>query len=91
MADDGMNVGAALATLRGEMAAGFERLDGKLNLISSAQATTARDIEATNARVKAVEDRTTALEERRWPLGVLTVLATVVAAVAAIATWALTN
>jgi polyhydroxyalkanoate synthesis regulator phasin len=85
MADDVTNVAAALATLRGEMAAGFERLDGKLNLISQAQATVAKDIDAVSARVTTLEGRVTALEERRWPLGPVAAVSGVVSAIAAVA------
>lgn len=91
MADDGLNVAAALAELRGEMAAGFERLDGKLNLISQAQANSARDIENTNGRVTALEARVTALEERRWPLVPVATASGVVSAVAAVATYLITK
>lgn len=87
MADDSVNVAAALATLRGEMAAGFEKLDGKLNLVVQAQATVARDVEAVNARVNEVEGRVTALEARRWPLGPVAALSGAVGAVAAVATY----
>jgi hypothetical protein len=87
MAVDELNVAAALATLRGEMAAGFERLDGKLNLISQAQATVTKDIDNVSNRVTAVEGRVTALEERRWPLGQLAVISGLVAAVAAVLTY----
>lgn len=91
MADDGMNVTAAIAELRGEMAAGFERLDGKLNLISQAQANSAKDIENTNGRVAALETRVSALEERRWPLAPVAAASGFVSALAAVATYLITN
>ena len=91
MADDEVNVAAALATLRGEMAAGFERLDGKLNLISQAQANAVKDIDAVNNRVTALEGRVGALEERRWPLAPVAAASGVVSALAAVATYLITK
>lgn len=61
MSADGMNVAAELAGLRGEMAAGFARLEGQLNLITQAQGQTAKDLSD-------LERRVDALEERRWPM-----------------------
>lgn len=58
----GLNVAAELAELRGEMVAGFARLEGQLNLITQKQDTTAKDLDE-------LEQRVTELESRRWPLG----------------------
>lgn len=58
----GLNVAAELAELRGEMVAGFARLEGQLNLITQKQDTTAKDLDE-------LEQRVTELESRRWTLG----------------------
>lgn len=58
----GLNVAAELAELRGEMVAGFARLEGQLNLITQKQDTTAKDLDE-------LEQLVTELESRRWPLG----------------------
>lgn len=85
--DDGFNVAAEIAELRGEMAAGFARLEGQLNLINQTQQRTAqdvRDLEAANdARFKALEGRVTALEARRWPVGIIAASSGAVSALAA--------
>lgn len=93
MADaDGLTVvQIELTALRGEMSTGFARLEGKLNLISQAQDSAGKDIEATNGRVDALEGRVASLEARRWPMGPLTVLAGTVSAVAAAATYFVTK
>lgn len=75
----GLNVAAELAGMRGEMVAGFARLEGRLDVIASSQDRTASDVDK-------LEKRVTALEERRWPVGMLaTVSGGVSAAVAAAA------
>lgn len=58
------DVSVEIASLRGEMAAGFARLEGQLNLINQTQTRTAQDL-------KELEDRVAALEARRWPVGVV--------------------
>jgi hypothetical protein len=87
MADSSMNVAAEIAELRGEMAAGFARLEGQLNLINQTQQRTAQDVEdlesSTDARFKVMEDRVSALEARRWPIGSLAALSGVVSAAVA--------
>lgn len=88
MADTNMNVAAEIAELRGEMAAGFARLEGQLNLINQTQQRTAQDVEdlevSTEARFKVVEGRVAALEERRWPVGSMAVVSGVVSAAVAV-------
>lgn len=76
MAIDGMNVSAEIASLRGEMAAGFARLEGQLNLINQSQSRTAQDVTNLEARVSA-------LEARRWPVGVVATSSGVVSALVA--------
>lgn len=71
-----VNVAAELAMLRGEMATGFERINGQLNMIAQAQTVTAKD-------VSELETRVTALEARRWPIGVIAAVSGVVSAVVA--------
>lgn len=88
MADtDSMNVAAEIAELRGEMAAGFARLEGQLNLINQTQQRTAQDVKdldaQTDARFKALDDRVSALESRRWPVGLIAATSGAVSAVAA--------
>lgn len=88
MADnDGLNVAAEIAELRGEMAAGFARLEGQLNLINQTQQRTAQDVEdlevSTDTRFKALEGRVSALEERRWPVGSMAAMSGVVSAIVA--------
>ncbi|AKA61767.1 hypothetical protein SEA_MAIH_29 [Streptomyces phage Maih] len=73
----GVNVAAELAMLRGEMTTGFERIAGQLNLIAQAQTATATD-------VSELERRVTALEARRWPIGVIAAVSGAVSAVVAI-------
>lgn len=84
---DATNVAAALAELRGEMTAGFARLEGQLNLINQAQTRNTQDIRdlevQTAAQVRALEDRVTALEARRWPVGVIAASSGAVSAVVA--------
>lgn len=77
MAEDGMNVAAALAVLRGEMAAGFARLEGQLNLISQAQDRTTEDLDE-------LERRVADLEARRWPVGSVAALSGAVSAAVAV-------
>jgi hypothetical protein len=72
----GLNVAAELASLRGEMSTGFAEVKGELKLIHQAQAAHTGDIDDLKVRV-------TALEARRWPLGVIGVLSAVVSAVVA--------
>jgi hypothetical protein len=74
--DDGLNVAAELAELRGAMETGFARLEGQLNLINQAQSRTTQDM-------KALEDRVAALEARRMPMGVLAAASGAVSAVVA--------
>lgn len=85
--DDGMNVAVEIAELRGEMAAGFARLEGQLNLINQAQSRNTQDIHdlevKTDARVKGLEDRVAALESRRWPVGLVAASSGAVSAVVA--------
>lgn len=71
-----VNVAAELAMLRGEMATGFERINGQLNMIAQAQTVTAKD-------VSELETRVTALEARRWPIGVIAAVSGAVSAVVA--------
>lgn len=72
-----VNVAAELAMLRGEMATGFERINGQLNMIAQAQTATAKD-------VSELETRVTALEARRWPIGVIAAVSGAVSAVVAV-------
>lgn len=72
----GFNVAAELAKLRGEMTTGFAEIKGQLSSIAQAQNTTAAD-------VADLQNRVTALEARRWPLGPVAATAAVVSAVAA--------
>lgn len=87
MADSNMNVAAELAELRGEMAAGFARLEGQLNLINQTQQRTVQDVEdlevSTDARFKALDGRVSALEARRWPIASLTAVSGAVSAAVA--------
>lgn len=77
MTDAGsVNVAAELAMLRGEMTTGFERIHGQLNMIAQAQTVTAKD-------VADLEVRVTALEARRWPVGIIAAVSGVVSAVVA--------
>ena len=71
-----VNVAAELAMLRGEMATGFERINGQLNMIAQAQTATAKD-------VSELETRVTALEARRWPLAMIATVSGAVSAVVA--------
>ena len=85
MAD--MNVAAEIAELRGEMAAGFARLEGQLNLINQTQHRTAQDVldleTSTDARFKAMDARVSELESRRWPVASLAAVSGVVSAAVA--------
>lgn len=72
----GVNVAAELAMLRGEMTTGFERIHGQLNMIAQAQTATAKD-------VSELETRVTALEARRWPVGMIAAVSGAVSAVVA--------
>ena len=87
MADSSMNVAAEIAELRGEMAAGFARLEGQLNLINQTQQRTAQDVvdleTSTDTRFKVMEARVSALEARRWPIGSLAAVSGVVSAAVA--------
>lgn len=75
----GVNVAAELAGMRGEMVAGFARLEGRLDVIASSQDRAASDIDKLDKRV-------TALEERRIPVAMLSAMSGgVSAAVAAVA------
>lgn len=76
MADDEFNVAARFAELRGEMAAGFARLEGQLNLINQSQQRTSQDLNE-------LEGRVTALEARRWPIGSMAALSGLVSAAVA--------
>lgn len=72
----GVNVAAELAMMRGEMTTGFEKIHGQLSLIAQAQNATAGD-------VAKLEGRVTALEARRWPIGVIAAVSGSVSAVVA--------
>lgn len=72
-----VNVVAELAMLRGEMTTGFERIHGQLNMIAQAQTATAKD-------VSELETRVSALEARRWPIGVIATVSGAVSAVVAV-------
>lgn len=74
--NEGMNVAAELAKLRGEMTTSFAEIKGQLSIIAQAQDTTAKDVEDLNLRVSA-------LEARRWPLGTIAALSGGVSAVVA--------
>lgn len=60
---DGLNVAAELAKLRGEMTTSLARIEGQLNQIVTMDAQRARDIDALEARVAALEAR-----RIPWPL-----------------------
>lgn len=85
---DGMNVAAEIAELRGEMAAGFARLEGQLNLINQTQQRTAQDVEdlevSTDRRFKDLDSRVAALEARRWPVASVAAVSGVVSAAVAV-------
>lgn len=70
---DGLNVAAALATLRGDMNAGFARLEGLLTRLGDQQDRTTKDLAE-------LEQRVSALEERRWPVASVAALSGVVSA-----------
>ena len=78
MGDDnsGLNVAAEIAGLRGEMSTGFAEVKGQLALIAQGQADHRRDLDELDKRV-------TALEARRWPLGVVAACSGLVSAVVA--------
>lgn len=78
MPAEGLNVAAELAGLRGEMVAGFARLEGQLNLITQAQGQTAKDLAELEVRV-------TSLEARRWPLASVAAVSGGVSTVVAVA------
>lgn len=97
--DDGFNVAVEIAELRGEMTAGFARLEGQLNLINQTQQRTAqdfrdletrtaqefRDLETkTDAKYEVLEGRVTALESRRWPIGIIAGTGGAISAAAAV-------
>ena len=71
---DGMNVAAELAGLRGEMVAGFARLEGRLDLIASGQ-------NRTEADVSNLQQRVSDLEARRIPIGPMAALSGAISAV----------
>ncbi len=73
MPDD---VALVIEKLRGDMATGFARLEGRLDLIAQSQDRTVKDLEDLDARV-------TALEARRVPLGTLAATSGAVSAVVA--------
>lgn len=60
---EGLNVAAELAKLRGEMTTSLARIEGQLNQIVTMDAQRARDIDALEARVAALEARRVP-----WPL-----------------------
>jgi len=67
-----------LERLRGEVTTGFATISGKLDGLGDKLDRTAKDVEELDARV-------TALEARRWPVGLVAALSgTVSAAVAAV-------
>lgn len=74
---DGLNVAAELARLRGEMTTGFAEIKGTLGQIVQAQETTSKDLADLDQRV-------TALEARRWPLGPMAAVSGAVSAVVAV-------
>lgn len=64
------------------MDAGFARLEGSLALISQAQDRAAADLED-------LDERVTALESRRWPMGSVATLSGVVSGAVAFAAFTL--
>lgn len=70
------NVAAELARLRGDLVAGFTRVEGQLALIDQKHDRTARDVEELDSRVSA-------LEARRVPLGLLAAVSGTVSALVA--------
>lgn len=75
MSED-VNVAAELAALRGAMDVGFARVTGRLDLISEKQDRTTRDLED-------LDERVTALEARRWPVGMIVAISGCMSAVGA--------
>lgn len=84
---DGLNVAAELAGIRGEMNAGFEAIKGQLALIAERQNNTASDLRELSGEIEKLDNRVTALEERRWPLGPIVAVSGAVSAVAAAAAY----
>lgn len=77
--NDGLNVAAELAGLRGDMNTGFARIEGQLGQLVQSDAQRQRDLDE-------LETRVAALEARRWPVaGVAAVSGAVSAVVAAVA------
>ncbi|AXP07821.1 hypothetical protein [Streptomyces phage phiSAJS1] len=75
--NSGLNVAAELAEMRGEMLAGFTRLEGQLALISQKQDSTAKDLDERESRVAA-------LEARRVPWPMVAAVSGAVSAVGAV-------
>ncbi|QBZ73522.1 hypothetical protein SEA_MISCHIEF19_37 [Streptomyces phage Mischief19] len=78
---DGEGIGSValeLERLRGEVMAGFARISGQIENLDAKHDRTVKDVEELDKRV-------TALEERRWPVGLVAALSgTVSAGVAAV-------
>lgn len=73
---EGINVAVELANLRGDVSTGFAKLEGQLGLLVQSDAQRRRDIDD-------LENRVTALEARRIPLGLLAAVSGAVSAVVA--------
>lgn len=82
--DDGLNVAAELAKLRGELTVGLEQIKGQLNLIAQSQSQTREDLNDLEDSVSKLDIRVSALEERRIPLGVVAAMSGVVSVVVAV-------
>lgn len=72
-----LRVSLELERLRGEMTTGFAEIKGQLSGIAAAQADNAKDIEA-------LEGRVAALEARRWPAASIAMLSGAVSTVVAV-------
>ena len=76
--NDGLNVAAELAGLRGDMNTGFARIEGQLGQLVQSDAQRQRDLDELEARVAA-------LEARRVPWPLVAVVSGAVSAVGAVA------
>ena len=76
MTTDGDSIAVELAELRGCMENSFTRVEGSLKLIADRA-------ERTQGDVGKMDDRVKALEERRWPLASVGILAGAVSAAVA--------
>lgn len=76
MTDGGQGVAVELAQLRGCMDTGFAKLEGSIALL-------ARNSELNQGSLERLDDRVTALEARRIPLGLLAAVSGAVSAVVA--------